>query len=240
MKRIVSLSLILSCLFISTALISEADADIKIKRLRLYFENKRAETTINKDQPSLKAFADIRFEGTGLLQGYWEVDGRPLTHVHRHIIYGETITVQTPDIPPLPVFMAGTHRIRFVITNPAQNIPFPEAIYFVTAEKFRKMHTVDLIYPGNKSEIDYTPLTFKWKIKNKTVTYLIEFLEKDDEKPVFSAYTKKAEYTLPLPVLKNIFAPEKDYLWRVRGFDTANNMAGESPVNKFTFLKSSQ
>ena len=170
-----------------------------------------------------------------MLRGFWEVDGRILSHVNKHLIYGKSITLETPDLPPLPTFQAGTHRVRFVITNPSQDIPFPEAICFVTAEKFKEIFPVNLIYPNNKSEVDYSPLTFSWETEEKTVTYLIAFFKEDDEKPVFSAYTKKAEYRLPLSVLKNIFISGESYLWRVKGFDTDNNKAGESPVYRFTF-----
>ncbi len=223
------------CLFISAALISEA-AEFRITRLQLYFENKRAEITIKKDLPSLKAYADIRFTGSGLLKGFWEVDGRILKNVNRHIITSDrSITVETPNAPPLPTFETGTHRVRFVITNPSQDIPFPEAIYFVTAKKFKEIFPVNLIYPNNKSEVDYSPLTFRWETEEKTVTYLIAFFKEDDEKPVFSAYTKKAEYRLPLTVLKGIFAPGRSYFWSVKSFDTDNNKAGESPVYRFTF-----
>lgn len=215
---------------------SEAGTEFRITRLQLYFENKRAEITIKKNQPSLKAYADIRFTGSGLFQGFWEVDGRILKTVNRHIITSDrSITVETPDSPPLPTFQAGTHRVRFVITDPLQDIPFPEAIYFVTAEKFMEIFPVNLIYPNNKSKVGYSPPTFRWERKDRPITYIIEFFEKDEEKPVFSAYTKKAEYRLPLTVLKGIFAPEKNYLWRVKGFDTGNNKAGESPVYRFTF-----
>ncbi len=214
---------------------TEAGAEFRITRLQLYFENKRAEITVKRNQPELKAYADIRFTGSGLLQGFWEVDGRILSNVYRHFVYGRTITIETPDIPPLPTFETGTHRVRLVITDPSQDIPFPEAIYFVTAEEFREMFPINLVHPQDNAEIDYSRVTFKWEGKNQTVTYLIEFLEKGGEKPIFSAYTKKAEYKLPLPVLKSIFVPGMSYLWSVKGFDTNNNITGDSQVFRFTF-----
>ncbi|MEF9438340.1 MAG: S8 family serine peptidase, partial [Candidatus Mariimomonas ferrooxydans] len=118
---------------------------------------------------------------------------------------------------------------------PSQDIPFPEAIYFVTVEKFKEIFSVNLIYPNNKSEVDYSPLTFRWGGKDRPITYIIEFLEEGGEKPIFSAYTRNADYKLPPTVLKGIFAPGKSYLWRVKGFDTDNNITGDSQVFRFTF-----
>ncbi len=239
MKRTISLFLILLGFSMYTQTVtvtSEAGTEFRITRLQLYFENRRAEITIKKDLPSLKAYADIRFTGSGLLQGFWEVDGRILKNVNRHIITSDrSITIETPEAPPLPTFETSTHRIRFIITNPLQDISFPEAIYFVTAEKSKEIFPVNLLYPDNNSEVDYSPLTFRWETEEKTVTYLIVFFKEEDEKPIFSAYTRNAEYKLPPSVLKNIFISGESYLWRVKGFDTKGSKAGESPLYRFTF-----
>jgi hypothetical protein len=215
---------------------TEALAEFQITRLQLYFNNMRAETTIKRNYPSLKAYADIRFTGSGLFQGYWEVDGRILSHIHMHLVYGRSITLETPEIPPLPTFDEGTHRLRLVITNPILDIPVPEAIYFVTAEDYKKaiVH-LKLISPEDTAEIDYMPVTFRWEGRDTTVIYLIEFFAGDDEKPMFSAYTRKAEYLIPNPIHKKLFDPAKKYRWKVKGFDTETNIIGESFINGFFF-----
>jgi hypothetical protein len=221
---------------VQIALTSEAAAEFSITRLQLYFENQRAEITVKRNQPSLKVFVDIRFIGSGLLRGYWEVDGNRISaDVVMHLVYGRTVTIEAPEIPPLPTFSTGTHIVRFVITSPSIELPIPEAIYFVTAEEFKRIFSINLISPQDKSEMDYSPLTFKWEGKDEKVTYLIEFLEEMDGKPIFSAYTKRLDYSLPMPVLKSIFSPGKKYLWRVKGFDSENNVVVESSLFQFTF-----
>jgi hypothetical protein len=221
---------------VQITLTSEAAAEFSITRLQLYFENQRAEITVKRNQPSLKVFVDIRFTGSGLLRGYWEVDGNRFSaDVVMHLVYGRTVTIEAPNIPPIPTFATGTHIVRFVITSPSIELPIPEAIYFVTAEEFGRTFSINLISPQDKSEMDYSPLTFKWDGGDRTVTYLIEFLEEVDGKPIFSAYTKRTEYSLPAAVLKGIFFPGKKYLWRVKGFDSENNVVIESSLFQFTF-----
>lgn len=220
---------------VQIVLTSEAAAEFRITRLQLYFDNRRAEVTVKRNQPSLKAYADIRFVGSGFLRGYWEVDGRILSYVNTNLVYGRSVTFESPDVPSLPTFVTGTHIIRFVITSPSMDLPIPEAIYFVTEEEFGKKFSINLISPKDKSEIDYSPPTFKWEGGNQKVTYLIEFLEDGNGKPIFSAYTKRFDYNLPVPVLNSIFSPGKNYLWRVKGFDAENNIIGESPLFQFTF-----
>jgi len=222
------------------ALTGEATAEFSINRLQIYFENHRAEITVKKHQPALKAFVDIRFAGSGLLRGYWEVDGRVLSHVNQHLVYGRQVTLEFPEIPRpkelqyLPTIDSGTHIVRFVITNPIHTVTPPAAIYFVTAEEYAK-RPINLISPKDKSEVDYSPVTFKWEGKDQPITYLIEFLEEMGQKPIFSAYTKRAFYVLPLPVLKSVFSAGKSYFWRVKGFDVDNKIIGESPEFRFTF-----
>jgi hypothetical protein len=222
---------------VQVTLTTEAGAEFSITRLQLYFENRRAEITVKRNQPSLMGFVDIRFVGSGLLQGYWEVDGRILSYVNRHLVYGQSITLESPEVPALPTFVTGTHVIRFVITNPSMELPIPEAIYFVTAEEFKEKLALQLIYPKDGSEIDYSPINFKWEGKARTGTYLIEFLEQGDEKPLFSAFTKRVNYSLPRSILNSLFSPGRDYFWRVKGFDAENNVVGESPLFRFYFKK---
>jgi len=220
---------------VQIALSGEAATEFGITRLQLYFENRRAEITVKRNQPALRAFVDIRYVGSGLLQGFWEVDGRILQNVNRHLVYGRSVTLESPEIPSLPTFAAGTHVVRFVITSPPPTLPLPEAIYFVTAEEFRERLAIRLTHPENRSEVNYSPLTFQWKGRDREVVYLLEFLEEGGEKPIFSAYSKNLDYSLPAPVLKNLFSQGKTYLWRVKGFDAENNNTGESPLFQFTF-----
>lgn len=217
---------------------TEAGADFDIKRIELYFENRRAETTVERNYPDLKAFADIRFVGSGLLQGYWEVDGRILSYVNQHLTFGRSVTLQTPEIPPLPTFDTGTHIVRFVITAPVTEIPLPSILYFVTPAEFKaKPVSIRLIAPKNESVIEYLPVKFEWEKINKTALFLIQFFDDLNSNPIFSAYAKDAFYSLPELVLKSIFSPGQKYYWKVKGFDAENNIIGESTVWNFSFKK---
>ncbi len=222
---------------IQIALTGEETAPFGIHRIQIYFENKRAEITLKRHQP-LKAFVDVRFVGSGLLRGYWEIDGVRRYDVQKHLSYaasGGVETFESPDLSPHFTFVTGTHIVRFVVTNPTVSIPFPEALYFVMEEEFKKIGTIRLLAPKDKSKMDYVTPNFQWEAPEPSVTYLIEFLEEGGEKPIFSAYVKKPQYSLPPRVFRNLFSPGKGYQWRVKGFDFENNIIAESPLFKFTF-----
>jgi hypothetical protein len=219
----------------------EAGGTLGIRRLSLYFENGRAETTVMKNTENLKAYVDISYNGSGLLKGYWEVDGRLLSYVSQPLPAGQQVTLTTPDIPALPTFEAGTHTLRFVVTNPqtGQGVPLPALVYFVTTdESAGKQIGLILKTPAEAAEVPYASLKYEWQTIRSEL-YLIQFFETQGAKPVFSAYTKKGFYQLPTLILKNIFQPGRTYYWRVTGFDRERRLAGKSKTGSFRFSKAS-
>jgi hypothetical protein len=221
---------------VSFSIRSEAAADFEIKRIELYFENRRAETTVERNERGLRAYADIRFVGSGLLQGHWEVDGRVLGTVSRHLAFGASVTLQTPEIPPLPTFDTGSHIVRFVITSPMTDIPLPSIRYFVlpTEVKGRPGAALRLLSPENSAEIDYSAAGFAWERRDGLTLFFVQFLERPDASP-FSAYAKNPSYTLPESVVEKVFSREKKYYWKTVALDAENSIIAESEVRSFSF-----
>jgi hypothetical protein len=222
---------------VSLTITGEAAGTFSVRRLSLYFGNGRAETTVMKNTTDLKAYADIRYSGTGLLQGYWEVDGRLLAYVSRPLSADQQITLATPEIPALPTFEAGTHTVRFVVTKPQtdQNLPLPTLVYFVTTDAAAVQQIgLALKAPAEASEVPYASVRFEWQ-PIRAGLYLVQFFEKEGGKPVFSAYTRKNYYQLPQLVLKNNFESGKTYYWKVLGFDRERRSVGESQTGSFRF-----
>ena len=136
LKKSTLLIAIMIMLFSVTAYAS----DLTINRMRIYFSNNRPEITIQRNFP-LKVYAEIGYSGTGLLEGYWEVDDEFLANVIRTIASGDQLHLESPDLPPIPTFVSGTHKIRLILTKPLQNIQFPWAIYFVTTDEWKSSGT---------------------------------------------------------------------------------------------------
>lgn len=212
-----------------------AGASFSITRISLYFDNRRGEITIARNESRLRAFADISFQGTGLLQGYWEADGRILSQVTRYLTYGSVVTLETPRTPPLPTFDTGTHILRFVITSPVPDIGLPQAIYYVTPTDAPPKPVAILPAAPSQGGILSAPFELTWSEINRKAVYLIEFYEDPSMTPLFSAYTKTASYKLPATVLANTFTPGKTYFWKVTGYDAENRIIGESAIREFLF-----
>ena len=208
---------------------TQAGADFRITRCRLYFENKKGEITVKRQQEAIKAYADIRFTGSGLLQGYWQVDNRLVSHVNQHVLPGKSITIETPDDPSLPTLSDGTHVVKFVITSPEQDISLPKAIYYVT-DTSEELFSISLEEPDDMANVFYSETFFKWNTDQEVASFLVEFIDDNGEKPVFSAFTEENEYLLPSSVAKHYFSQGKNYFWSVKALNGKHEIIGKSPV----------
>lgn len=110
-------------------------AAFSISYLQLRFEDGKAYRVVPKDLPSLKAFADIKFEGTGLLRVQWLVDGAPFgAFITRALSFAADTTVDSGDVPGLPTIQPGIHEVSLRIMSPEANFTIPVIRYFVSAD----------------------------------------------------------------------------------------------------------
>jgi hypothetical protein len=217
------------------AITSEAAASFAIKRIELYFDNRRGETTVPRNRRGLKTYADIRFVGSGLLSGYWEVDGRRVLDVNRSLSFGTSVTLSTPDSPDLPTFDTGTHVVRFVVVNPAFPVGLPQALYFVTPSEDTVRQVTIGIPAATPAAAGKGPHSFAWERPQGIDFFLVEFSETSDGKPIFSAFVKEARYAIPAEGMEGVFTPGKKYFWRVKGYDGHENQVGASASAEFGF-----
>ena len=209
---------------------SDVAADFAIKRVQLYFDNRRAETTVKRNS-TLHAYADVSFSGNGLLRGYWEVDGRAYPPFIEHLSGMQSVTLTFPEVPPLPTFMPGSHIIRFVITSPVSGLRSPEIIYYVTDDEEVRVMTI-LPSTAAGAIIDQADNTLSWGALKSGSYYFIEMLD-DSKETIFSAYTKDPFYKIPDFAFRHVFHKGNSYKWRVKGFDAEGKLIGESPISTF-------
>ena len=223
-----------TCTFTLTA----GGASFRMTGMRLYFENNRPRIVVARSSRDLSASVDINYTGTGLLKGYWEVDGRILQRVQKNIRFGKTITLTTPNVPPLPTYSEGSHRIRFVITSPDQQIPFPVAFYNVVEKEESSRMVIALSTPENRNTLPLSELHFSWQQREKSATYLISFFDieskkQKDEEPFFTAYTKENSYTVPSKIADTLFKAGGRYEWMVLGISEDGKITSESALHSF-------
>lgn len=206
-----------------------------ISRLEIYFDNQRPEITVERNAPSPGLSVKINYSGAGYLKGFWEVDGNRRHHVSEPLGAGFQKIFRYPDVPPLPTYTPGTHRVRFVITEPVMNSDFPIGIYFVTAREAAE--EIRLYQPADNEKLPFEPVHFRWRETGSTALYYIRILAADSgqEQVIFSAYTNKGAYDVRPEVIKFRMQPGAEYFWDVQGFDRDRRMAAKSRLQRFVF-----
>ena len=205
---------------------SEAAADFSVRRLELYFPNRRGVTTVQQYTEDLKAYAEVRFTGTGLLEGYWEVDGRTISTVKQYLTFGKVAILESPKAPILPTFSAGTHVVRFVIEKPAVLFNLPAIVYFVSPSGTPLERRLVVTKPEPGAGLPLASFELAWDRSEKAKFYVVEFSE--DGRVIFSAMTPEPGYRVAQVVIDHYFTAGRSYQWRVRGFDDEGREIMES------------
>lgn len=120
------------------------------------YEDGKSYKAVGKDYSPLIAFADMKYEGTGLLLAQWLVDGQIFKQISRVLPFAKEITINSEDIPDLPAqipktgdvnwdtipglptIIPGIHEIEFRIVQPKADYNIPLLRYFVSAQPVEK------------------------------------------------------------------------------------------------------
>lgn len=206
--------------------------------MEMYFDNQRPNINVKRNQPGLRVHARLKFTGSGLLRGQWEVDGKPVAFVNRHLVSAMgSLVITSPRVPELPTFAVGTHTVRFVINSANTIARYPLATYFVTTEEFIRPLPINLDQPGDGAVAPFGPVDFAWSAGRAGGVYQVEFYTAPDQPALFAAQTTKAAYRLPEELGKRFFKKGTKYVWRVRQLTRDGQLMGQSPRRAFSFAK---
>lgn len=116
---------------------TSAYGNFSIGAATLFFQNQRGEATFEQNDPNAKAYAEVHYNGTGLLKAVWEVQEpgnqqfRVLQQVNYHLTFGDRLVFETPALPPIPTIVTGRHSLQFRITQPPSGFGIPAITYYV-------------------------------------------------------------------------------------------------------------
>ncbi len=207
--------------------------NLQVQRIELYFDNKQPKITVDRNK-KLHAFARINYTGTGLLRGYWEVDGRLFSNIYQHLTQGDSVLLAMPDLPYLPTYKSGVHKVRLVINTPAIAVS-PTAFYFV---RNIQNSDIQLMAPVNGSELDIASMQFSWERVGLSHHYTMSIIENGNSRPVYSASIKNTHYQMEGELAKQFLNSETDYQWQVEAFDKFNQSIASSEFSRFTIKAS--
>lgn len=116
------------------------------------FVDGKSYKVVGKNFKPLIAFADMKYEGTGLLVVQWLVNGQIYKQSSKVLAYAREATINSEDIPDLPdrqtdldnfdkgdilglpTLIPGIHEVELRIIQPATSFDVPNIRYFVTSQ----------------------------------------------------------------------------------------------------------
>lgn len=103
---------------------------LQISRAELLFQNERGQIDVASGS-KLTARAVINFNGNGLFQGQWLVDGIPVELVSVPVTFGNRLSLRTAPTTVLPTFELGSHTVTLTVQSPATSMTLPSITYHV-------------------------------------------------------------------------------------------------------------
>ncbi len=123
-------------------------APFAISLLRLRWEDGRTDLSVTQGFTPLAAYADLKYEGTGLLQAQWVLDGVILGTFVRQLGFAGQTTLDTGMFLPLPTTELGEHLVSFRILTPGTTFQSPTLRYYVRAGEGDSLPRVEEISPA--------------------------------------------------------------------------------------------
>jgi hypothetical protein len=108
-------------------------AAFRVSYLALRFEDGKSYKVVPKNFVGLKALVDVKFEGSGLLQFDWLVDGAVFRQETRTLTFARQMTIDLPLAAGLPTQIPGLHSVSLRLRSPLPEFSPPVIRYFVTA-----------------------------------------------------------------------------------------------------------
>ena len=105
---------------------------VNLEIAEIALDNGKYYKVIPKKSKNIKAILKMKMRGTGIVSGYWLVDGQPYEFFNETVYQGQIKDIPTTDVPGLPVFDPGMHTVTVQLTRPADGaVVFPTLRYFV-------------------------------------------------------------------------------------------------------------
>jgi len=131
-------------------------APFSVSFIGLRFDDGKNYKVVPKNFKRLIAYADLKFEGTGILLAQWIVDGTPFRLVSQSLEFAGDTVIDSGNIPGLPTLAYGSHEVKLKIIEPQMDFAIPPIKYFVTGRNFQQQKVdVSLAKATSLDKIDF-------------------------------------------------------------------------------------
>ncbi len=119
-------------------------AAFQVYFIQLRFDDGKSYKIVGKNFEPMTVYADIKYEGTGILQVQWMLDGYSFGGViSKSLAFAKQTRIDSSEIMSLPTIIPGIHEVSLKIIDPPAGYSVPAVRYFVALEE-PKIETVNL------------------------------------------------------------------------------------------------
>ena len=213
--------------------------DLLVEVMELAFDNGKYYQVVPKNLAKLRATLRMKMRGTGIVSGYWVVDGRPFEYFNEVAHQGHLESIPTRPVPGLPTVVPGMHTLTIQLTRPSDvAIEFPVLRYMVLPYE----NLVELLTPADGFVArDKSRPTFSWGKAYGASSYEIVFSESllslfDNAKTLQWQANKGQTSYEPPEELWNALKRNQWTYWKVRALTGIKQVIAESPIQEFKVI----
>jgi PKD repeat protein len=206
---------------------------VNLEIAELTLDNGKYYKVVPKNSRNIRARLRMKMRGTGIVSGYWIVDGQPYQFFTETVYQGQIKMILTPEVPGLPAFDPGMHTITLQLTRPANEaVVFPTLRYFVLPFE----NEIAVLAPKDGAVIKEDAVaTFAWEGALGASRYQIAFassvfpLLRNDGGLKWHDCTERLAFTPDAETWGALRRNEWTY-WKVRAQDSGRAIVAESGV----------
>ena len=212
---------------------------VNLEIAEIALDNGKYYKVVPKNSKAIRAQLRMKMRGTGIVSGFWIVDGQPFHFFNETAFQGQVKTIFTPEIPGLPVFDPGMHTITVQLTRP-ENEPvlFPTLRYFVLPYE----NVIAVLAPKDGAIIKEDETTaFSWERILGGSYYHIAFsnslfpLLRNDPIVKWRECPERTRYTPDEEAWGAVLRNQWTY-WKVRAVDSTGNVVAESGIQEMKVI----
>ena len=209
--------------------------DVLLEVAELRFDNGKYFMVVPRNSKTLKPLLKLKLRGTGVITGQWLYDGVVYGLINEFSRQGEVKEITMDQARPLPTIEPGVHTVSFRLTRPEADVVFPVLRYYVLPYEVG-LNTISP--PDGFVAKDKDIPEFSWaQPKGGAAKYQIAF-----SKSLFDLLNNRSSVKWTDVRGSLNFTPGKEIwdglkrnrwtYWRIRAFDSFNNVTVESGINE--------
>jgi hypothetical protein len=211
---------------------------VNLEIAEITLDNGKYYKVIPKNSKDIRAQLKMKMRGTGIVSGYWIVDGQPYQFFNETVYQGQIKIIITPEVPGLPVFDPGMHTVTVQLTRPADEVVFPTMRYFVLPYE----NQIATLTPRDGAIIKEDEMAeFSWESALGGSYYQIAFadslfpLMRNEETVKWLDCPDRLRFT-PDAGTWNALRRNQWVFWKVRARDSGKSVVAESGIQEMKII----